>query len=106
MSDAPAKLPELQQASLDAETLEALLRDLDELTQVFQVVAKPNTRGEATPSGLTPESAVSMLLAEELRGVQIRYLYQGDEWWDTLIRTDSDIRLTRIRQTETTERVE
>lgn len=79
-------LPDLQQSSLDPETLTQLFTDLAACTEVLEVIPK------AMAEGYVPESSTigldegrRMLLSGNVRGLQIRYRYQGCQWWDTLL---------------------
>ena len=90
-------LPELSEALLDRETLERLFVDLDACTRVLDVLLKrgPTRRTDGRPVGLG--EARDLLLTGEVRGLQIRYLYQGVEWRDTLLRTPEGVRLVRMQ---------
>jgi len=89
-------MPDVREATLDAPALEALLVDIETLTQLLdvQVKAALTTHGEAQP--LTARGAAERLLSGEVRAVQIRYRYQGREYWDTLLRTQRGVRLVRV----------
>ena len=91
------ELPELHQAELGPETLEALFADLQTLTQILTVIPKA-TRGHIQPEYISLAQGRELILNGKLRGLQIRYMYDGDEWWDTLIITSNGIRITRIKQ--------
>ena len=91
-------LPELTQAVLDDATLDQLFVDLASLTQVLEVSAKYAERGYVAPeaSRLTLADARVLLARRAVRGVQIRYRYDGTEWWDTLMLTPAGVRIVRI----------
>jgi hypothetical protein len=90
-------LPELQQALLDGDMLEQLFADISRCTQVIEVIAKPASTAFAVPRQLTLAQAADLLAQKKVRGVQIRYLYREEMWWDTLMVTGQGVRLTRIR---------
>lgn len=97
-TEEPTKpLPQLHQADLDDETLDAYFRDLLACAEVFGVVPKMGP-GYVAPAGIDLLEGKSLLASGELRGLQIRYNYQGAEWWDTLIVRDGAVRMTRIEQ--------
>ena len=80
------QLPDLQQSSLDPDTLAQLFLDLATCTEILEVIPK------AMAEGYVPESSTigldegrQMLLSGHVRGLQIRYHYQGSQWWDTLL---------------------
>jgi hypothetical protein len=90
-------LPELHQAVLDAATVERLLDDIRQCAEVVEVLAKHDARARAAEAPLTLDDARTLLLDGGARGVQLRYLYDGGLWWDTLLRVSGGYRLTRIR---------
>lgn len=90
-------LPELSEALLDAETLDALLRDLAELTAVDEVLLKGAPQAMATEAQRDVRSIGPLLTGRQLRGAQVRYRYEDQNWCDTLLATDSGVKLVRIR---------
>jgi len=91
------ELPELNQTQLDEETVGQLFRDIHLCTQVVEIILKRNVRGYVGNQQITLSEAQGLLQSGEIRGVQIRYIYDGVHWWDTLIRNADGISLTRIR---------
>jgi hypothetical protein len=90
-----ASLPPLQQHDLDDEALDSLVRDLTQLAEILEVRGKRGP-GYATIEELPLHDAIGQLREQLIRGVQIRYLFDGQEWLDTLIVTAAGIRLTRL----------
>lgn len=93
------KLPDLNEAVLDAATLEQLFRDLEACVQITEIIPKLAERRMVTDqtSKLTLAQARELLLSGKARGIQIRYRYEGADWWDTLMQTPQGVRLVRIR---------
>ncbi len=91
------ELPELQQATLDDETLDAYFRDLQECAEIYAVIPKLNS-GYVAPTAIELWDGKSLLSSGQVCGLQIRYRYQGAEWWDTLMVRDGVVRMTRIEQ--------
>ncbi len=91
------KLPELHQTILSPEMLEALFADLEVCTEVLAVMPKAGP-GYVTPEDIGLKEGQALLLDGTVRGLQIRYRYQNEEWWDTLINRDGPIHITRIQQ--------
>jgi hypothetical protein len=90
-------LPELQQAALDSATLDALFVDLASCAHVLSVVPKRASRSMVEESPIDLAAACAGLRDGSLRGVQIRYRFEGREWCDTLQRLpDGPFRLVRI----------
>jgi hypothetical protein len=92
-------LAELTQAVLDQTTLQALVADLTTLTTILGVTTKGGQQHHAKASQLSLMEAMEALQQGMLRGVQIHYLWQGQEWLDTLLRgPEGSIRIVRTAQ--------
>ena len=93
-------LPELQQSVLDPATLDQLFVDLTALTEITEIIPKAAAEGYVPEhTQITLEEARALLLVGKIRGLQIRYNYQGSQWWDTLL-PDADTGGTRIVRIE------
>jgi hypothetical protein len=96
-TESPLALPPLQQAPLDAATVDQLFADLATCTQVLAVIPRHAARTMIVEPSISLADAHAALRAGTLRGVQIRYRYDGREWTDTLLPTpDGGARLVRI----------
>jgi len=91
------ELPELNRATLDWSTVEQLFHDIAELTQVLEVIAKTNARTNANDKPLEMVQGLELLKTRQAMGVQLRYLHEGVQWWDTLMWRDDEVHLVRIR---------
>lgn len=89
-------LPSLQEAVLDATTLARLVTDIQGLTVVDEVLLKGGAIARASTQRHSLADAVEALQQGHVLGVQVRYRYQGQCWWDTLLHTPQGIRLVRI----------
>jgi hypothetical protein len=89
-------LPELQESLLDEETLERLLRDIQEFTIVDEVLLKGGPLAMTSGPSLPLPEAVALLRQGRVLGVQVRYRHEGSRWWDTLLRAPQGVRLIRI----------
>lgn len=96
MSDDPP-LPDLQKADLHPDTLRELFRDVAEHTELVSVTLKGVAEQYTDERPVDLGRAEALLGAGEVRGVQIRYRFDGAQWWDTLMRTPKGVRLVRIR---------
>ena len=94
---ADLQLPQLTQAELDPETFHSLFADLAACTEILAVIPKVGT-GYIVPKNVSLAEGQHLLISEQIQGLQIRYKYQDEEWWDTLISHGTCIRLTRIKQ--------
>ena len=95
---APAPLPELSEGLLDAQQIEQLLRDIELCAQVSEIIPKfaPRAHVPENPQ-LTLTDARQLLDTRAVRGLQIRYRYDGHEWWDTIMVVGDQFRVVRIR---------
>ena len=96
MAESAPRLPDVQQAVLDAPTLEALFRDLAHCTQILAVVPKTAPGSRVAEHSIPLEAARVGLTSGAFCGVQVRYRYDQQEWCDTLIATPTGVRLVRI----------
>jgi hypothetical protein len=88
-------LAALTTAELDAATLATLFDDIAILTRIDEVLVKDAATAYSGAAGL--EEARRLFAAGAL-GLQIRYRWQGEAWWDTLVRLgDGRTRLVRTR---------
>lgn len=92
-------LPELQQSVLDQATLDDLIRDIEQCTEVMEVIVKPASGEYAVPETVSPKEGQHLLSEGILRGLQIRYRYQGELWIDTLLNVGNNVQLTRMKLT-------
>jgi hypothetical protein len=88
-------LPELQQGRLDLATLWALVEEIETLGRVLEVSVKGAPAARAR-SELGLRAGVEALVAGGVRGVQVRYAYDGREWVDTLLRDGQGVRVVRM----------
>jgi ferredoxin-type protein NapG len=96
--DEGLELPELREAELDEDGLRALFRDLETLTRIEEVRLKQAAGHRAGDAGTAPSDALALLLAARVRGVQIRYRYQGESWCDTILRSPRGHRVVRLAE--------
>lgn len=97
-NEPPFSPANLHAAELDQPTIEQLFRDLAEYTEVLDITAKQRTGAYADAQKLSLADARDILLSRSARGVQIRYRWEGDEWWDTILVTPSAWRIVRVKQ--------
>jgi hypothetical protein len=91
-------LPDLNQELVDEQTIEALFRDIEACTRLLEVIIKGAPQAHAEASRPTLRQAHDLLLGGTVRGVQLRYVHEGAEWWDTILAMRGGYRLVRIRQ--------
>lgn len=90
-------LAQLVEGVLDEPMVDALFRDLEQCTKVLEVSVKFAARGYVAEGAIGLGAARRMLAGQEVRGVQIRYRYDGREWCDTLMRLPGGVRIVRVR---------
>ena len=89
-------LPELNEAELDDHTLTALFYDIETCTQVLEVIVRHVAAGYVGPQRVSLKHARRLVQERAVRGVQIRYVYDEAEWWDTLMVLPTGVRIIRI----------
>ena len=92
------RLRDFHEAFIDPATLEQLFVDLKGAAEVLAVLAKGGGRDRAHGGALTLQEGRELLMSKKAKGLQIRYRYEGSEWWDTLMHTPGGIRIIRIEQ--------
>jgi hypothetical protein len=92
------ELPELHGTILETAGMHQLLDDIEDCTEVMEILPKFAAQSHAPDrSALTLSEAREMLANRAVRGLQIRYRYQGADWWDTIMVLGSQFRIVRIR---------
>lgn len=96
-TDTPA-LPELHSSSLDDAQVAQLLTDIEICTELTEILPKfaAQQRVPDTAS-VTLAQAREWLTTRAVRGLQLRYRYDGADWWDTLMQDGDRYRIVRIR---------
>jgi len=95
--DAP--LPPLADAVITSDEVAALLDDVARAATLLGHSVKGGARDRAAGSGASLIADGARLLTGEVLGLQLRYLHDGKEWWDTLLALpDGRFRLVRIEQ--------
>ena len=70
---------------------------MESATEVLSVQAKADPRAHAPADQLTLAAAWESLVERTVRGVQVRYRYDGHEWTDTVLCVPGGYRLVRMR---------
>ncbi len=91
------ELPELNRAVLDWATIESLFCDVASLTQVVEVLVKTGAQSHVENESIGLDQALDLLRTRKAAGVQLRYGYQGIQWWDTLMWRGDQVHLVRIQ---------
>ena len=97
-ADAPPELPALHTTLLDMVQVEQLLRDIEACTEIVEILPKLAAQGRVPDvAGVTLADARELLASRAVRGIQLRYRYEGADWWDTLMLAGDRFRVVRIR---------
>lgn len=91
------ELPQLHEHVLDDTTVDQLFVDIAELTRVIEVIPKTNDRGYVSDQSIPLDQARQMLRSRDCRAIQIRYVHEGAQWWDTLMPQPEGTRIVRIK---------
>lgn len=97
MNEAPL-LADLQEGVLDAARLEAVVGDIAAHTQVLMVLVKGGAAQRSADQAWKLDEAVAALRSGTIRGIQIRYRWNEQEWWDTILSQGAGFRLVRMQQ--------
>ena len=92
--DDPKPLPDLHEEILSADQVRQLFADIAEHAELIEI----GVRGavpDVQPTEL--DEARTIVETRAARGVQLRYRYQGAQWWDTLMIEAEGVRLIRIQ---------
>lgn len=94
---APA-LPALHTTLLDAAQVQRLLADIEACTELVGILPKYTAQGRVPDQAdITLAEARALIASRAVRGLQVRYRYDGADWWDTLIQAGDHYRVVRIR---------
>ena len=97
-ADVQPTLPELHTTLLDPTQLEQLFADIETCTELIEVLPKYGPQVHVPDSaGVTLAEARTLLTSRAVRGVQLRYRYDGAQWWDTVMVAGNQFRVVRIR---------
>ncbi|TPV94156.1 MAG: hypothetical protein B7733_16940 [Myxococcales bacterium FL481] len=94
------ELPKLYESELTAAQLRELFEDLAEVAEVLDVLLKghPTERTDGRPVSLS--DAREAVENRRVRGVQIRYRFDGSEWRDSLLIAPGRVKLVRMQMPE------
>ena len=93
-----APLPELHSGVLNQSQVWQLFSDIEHCTRLLEILPKHSAVAHvAERAGITMAQAMEMVAARSVRALQFRYLYEGAEWWDTLMIQGDQFRVVRIR---------
>jgi len=83
---------------LDAAQAEQLLADIEACAELVEILPKFGPQDQVPDAaGVTLAEARTLLAARTVRGLQLRYRYEGADWWDTLMVVGDRFRVVRIR---------
>ncbi len=92
------ELPELQAGELDDAGLRALFRDLQALAEIDEIRLKQGAADRAADRSPSLHDALLQILGRKVRGVQIRYRYDGECWCDTVLSGPDGHRVVRMAE--------
>lgn len=97
MTHEPPPLAPLWNGTLDRAAVEQFFADLAAHAEVLAVLEKGGRAQYCEAARPTLTDAREHLLAGLVRGVQIRYQYEGRLWCDTLLAVAGGYRVVRLR---------
>jgi len=91
-------LPELHDANIDGAVLRQLFEDIATCAELHEVLVRDAPRAlSGQGPAYTLEEARDALLDGSLGAVQIRYSFEGVQWWDTIRAQPRGFHLIRIQ---------
>ncbi len=90
-------MPEMRQGLLTAAELDALCADLTHLTRIQSIQTRVRGNANAEAGNGSLDEVLQDLWSGNLQAVQVRYTYDGQDWTDTLLRSDCHIRVIRCQ---------
>lgn len=96
-SPAAPPMPELREGFLSEDDLTQLGADLTQLTQILSVQTRAHGQTHAAAAQQPLQQLLQQLAAGTWQALQIRYLYDGFEWTDTLLSMQGRIRAVRCQ---------
>ncbi len=91
-------MPGVHEAVLDDEAFERYLDDLRTCAQDLTVLTKAGASRLAEPVRDDPLQVIAAFRRQEVPAVQIRYVFEQENWCDTLMRCPEGARLIRTKQ--------
>jgi hypothetical protein len=92
----PPPMPSLVEAMLSEAEVDQLFAELSTHAKVLSALGKSAAHDHAN-TGLVLAEAKRQLFSGTVRAVQIRYVYEGSEWTDTLFRQPTGVRMVRCK---------
>ena len=86
-------LPELLQADWPKEQVMALFSDL----AAGAIVQQVQLRTDSSDQGVTLAEAEAAFAADQARAIQVRYLFEGELWSDTILPGNPTTKIIRNR---------
>ncbi len=87
--------PDVLQAEWDLEQIDALFSDLKAGAEVQHVQVRTATPQQASDHATTLDDAHTLLKAGQAKAIQIRYVFEGGTWCDTLMVEENLVRIIR-----------
>lgn len=95
-------LPSVYDTLFQSEQLAQLFDDIAACTCVSEILLKNSEQTYGHTQPVTLEDAFQKVTQQEVRGVQIRYHYAGQDWCDTILKSQDGYRVVRIAQGDVT----
>jgi len=94
----PLALPDMQAEILDPAGLERFFAAVAFETSVRGVLLRGESLERRASDTVTLRAARDAFLQGQATGLQIHYVHDSVEWWDTLMHTEGGIRRVRVRK--------
>ncbi|MEZ4401160.1 MAG: hypothetical protein R3B06_14135 [Kofleriaceae bacterium] len=93
-------LPPIHDVLLDDDIVAQLFFDIEHAATLLGVTLKEHGDARAAGERLDLTAARIAFTTRAVASVQLRYVHQGSQWWDTLTHTPAGVRLIRINHSQ------
>lgn len=94
---AAPQMPAMREGLLSRDDLMRLCEDIVDLTQVLSIQTRSGGNTNSDTADRSLSDSLMDLWEGRLQAVQIRYVHDGHEWTDTLLRVGSVVRVVRCQ---------
>ncbi len=97
MNEPEVPLPDLSEGWLDPDSLGQLILDIESLTEVIEVIVKGAPDQFASDQTIALRQAFAMISTRTIQAMQLRYRWEGELWFDTVMWVPEGLKVVRMR---------
>jgi hypothetical protein len=95
-NDRDIDFPDVGKSTLTESKLETYFEEVGSLGDITEIRLKGAPRDYATEEAESLQEAKKLLQQGAIRGMQLRYVWRDEPWWDTVLVGDGVYQLVRI----------